>query len=71
MAENGAYIHQNESIMVSPGGKDTLQSGLHAADQPLVSPPTESVEMVRVSLPIYFVDPVIIFSRFLTTVWSS
>jgi len=66
MAANGAYMRQNESIVVSPGGKDMLQAGWHAADQLLASPP---IEMVRVSLP--FVDHVIVFSRFLTTVWSN
>jgi len=44
---NDAYMRQNESILVSSGGRDTLQAGRHVTDELLASPPAESVEMVR------------------------
>jgi hypothetical protein len=49
-------MRPNESVLVSPGGRDTLQAGRHVADGLLASTPMESVEMVGDLLPFRFAD---------------
>jgi hypothetical protein len=44
-APDDAYMRQNESILLSPGGRPSFQAGIHVSDQSLASPPTVSVSV--------------------------
>lgn len=67
-----AYMRQNESILLSPGGGSRLQDRIHLVDQSLASPPTEAFRMVGIYPLSYFSRSQNIYLRTSTMiVWLS